>query len=57
MNVSIEYTNCLSFTTAKEIAKKAATSLIHYEELTNRTGAGNNFIGWLNLPEESVNQA
>ncbi|HDZ42047.1 MAG TPA: glucose-6-phosphate isomerase [Bacteroidetes bacterium] len=57
MNISIDYTSCLSFITAGEIAQKAGTSVIHYEELINRTGAGNTFTGWLNLPEESVKKA
>ncbi len=56
MNISIDYSNCLSFITGKEITKKAETSIIHYENLINRTGAGNKFTGWLDLPEQSLNQ-
>lgn len=54
MNVSIDYSNCLSFITSNEISKKAEASKIHFEALLNRSGAGNNFTGWLELPEKAA---
>ncbi|MBS0010211.1 MAG: glucose-6-phosphate isomerase [Bacteroidales bacterium] len=56
MNITIDYTNCLSFVTSREITRKAETSIIHHENLIKRTGVGDNFTGWLKLPEESLNQ-
>jgi len=56
MNVSIDYSNCLSFINSREISKKVEASQMHFEALLNRTGAGNNFTGWLNLPEKAAEQ-
>ncbi|MEE4214439.1 MAG: glucose-6-phosphate isomerase [Bacteroidales bacterium] len=54
MNVSIDYSNCLSFLTARDISKKAEASNIHFEALLSRSGEGNNFTGWLDLPEKAL---
>jgi glucose-6-phosphate isomerase len=56
MNVSIDYSNCLSFINSRGISKKAEASQMHFEALLNRTGTGNNFTGWLNLPEKAAEQ-
>ena len=56
MTINIDYSDCLGFITGKEITKKAETSIRHYENLINRNGAGNNFTGWLDLPEQSIDQ-
>ena len=53
MQIDIDLTNCLSFVSKKEITVEAERSIRHLETLVKRTGPGNNYLGWLNLPEES----
>ena len=54
MNVSIDYSNCLSFLTPRDISKKSEAANIHFDALLSRTGEGNNFTGWLDLPEKAL---
>jgi len=56
MQIDIDLTNCYSFTGKYEIAEEAEKSLLHLEALVKRTGPGSNFLGWLDLPEESSRQ-
>ncbi len=53
MQIDIDLTNCLSFISKKEITDEAERSIHHLETLVKRTGPGNYYLGWLNLPEES----
>ncbi|HCC72060.1 MAG TPA: glucose-6-phosphate isomerase [Bacteroidales bacterium] len=53
MKIDIDFTNCLGFVTMKEIRDKAERSIHHLDAIINRTGTGNDFLGWLSLPEES----
>ena len=53
MQIDLDFTNCLSFVRKKEITDEAERSIHHLETLINRIGPGNNFLGWLDLPEES----
>lgn len=54
MNIEFNYKNCLTLLNQEEILDEAERSLIHLESLTNRTGAGSDFTGWLDLPEKAV---
>lgn len=53
MHIEIDYTNCLSFLSEKEITDKAEKSVPHLDALNKKSGPGSNFLGWMNLPEES----
>ncbi len=53
MQIDIDLTNCYSFISENEIAEEAEKSIHYLETLVKRTGPGNNFLGWLDLPEES----
>jgi glucose-6-phosphate isomerase len=45
-----------SFINESETASLAAAGIRHLDALVNKTGAGNDFLGWVTLPEEAENQ-
>ncbi len=53
MNIDIDFTHCLSFISDKEIRDKAEESLYHLDSLLNKSGPGNEYLGWLPLPEKA----
>ncbi|MBN1387312.1 MAG: glucose-6-phosphate isomerase [Bacteroidales bacterium] len=53
MQIDIELTNCSRFVSENEVVEEAVKSIHHLEALVKRTGPGNSFLGWLDLPEES----
>ena len=55
-NISINLKGVAEFISYEEIIALAQQSLRHLEMLNNGTGAGNDFLGWLKLPENIINQ-
>ena len=55
-NISINLKNAGSFISYEEILALAQQSVRHLESLNAGTGAGNDFLGWLSLPEDILSQ-
>ena len=51
-NISLNLDNVSGFVPPEEIAALAQQSLRHLEAVNTGTGAGNDFLGWVKLPEE-----
>lgn len=54
INLSIDISKVLNFTGEDLIFSYEAPLHNHYEALKNKTGKGNDFLGWINLPD-SIN--
>ena len=52
INLKIDYSKTLNFISKKEIDSLQNEIDKCYFELINKTGKGNDFLGWVNLPEE-----
>ena len=50
-NISVNISGVSAFVSYEEIAALAHKSLLHLDALNSGTGPGNNFLGWLRLPE------
>ena len=50
MNVKIDYKNILKFVSEEQIKNNEACVLKAKEVLLNKTGAGNDFLGWVEYP-------
>ena len=48
--VTFDYSKATSFIKEHEIANMKKLVLDAKEELVNKTGAGNDFLGWIDLP-------
>ncbi len=55
-NISINLKNTGSFIAYEEIFALAQQSVRHLDTLNNGTGSGNDFLGWLSLPEDIIPQ-
>jgi glucose-6-phosphate isomerase len=55
-NISVDLKNAVSFTSYEEIIALAQQSVRHLDSLNNGTGAGNDFLGWLSLPDDILPQ-
>ena len=55
-NLSINLKNTGKFISFEEILAFAQQSARHLDTLNNGTGAGNDFLGWLSLPEDILAQ-
>jgi glucose-6-phosphate isomerase len=55
-NLSINLKNAGKFVTFEEIAAHAQQSVRHLDTLNAGTGPGNDFLGWLSLPDDILNQ-
>lgn len=51
-NISIDLKNTEKFVSCEETYALAQKSVIHLDSLNNGTGAGNDFLGWLSLPDD-----
>ena len=51
MNIRLDYKNALNFMREEELELIKPAVLAAHDTLHNGTGAGNDFTGWLNLPE------
>jgi glucose-6-phosphate isomerase len=55
-NISINLKNTDKFISSEEIVANAQQSVRHLDTLNNGTGPGNDFLGWLTLPEDILPQ-
>jgi len=55
-NITIDLKNSAGFVAFEEVVALAQQSLRHLESLNDATGAGNDFLGWLSLPEDIQKQ-
>ncbi|MCJ7449796.1 MAG: glucose-6-phosphate isomerase [Bacteroidales bacterium] len=55
-NISIDLKNAGNFIPHEEVIALAQQSVRHLDALNNGTGAGNDFLGWLSLPDQILNQ-
>lgn len=55
-NLSIDLKNTGSFVAYEEVFALAQRSAIHLDSLNSGNGAGNDFLGWLSLPEDIISQ-
>ena len=55
-NISIDLKNLTPFVSMEEILAFAQKSVLHLEALNTGSGAGNDFLGWLSLPEDIKHQ-
>jgi glucose-6-phosphate isomerase len=55
-NISINLNGVSGFVSYEEIIALAQLSLRHLEAIHSGTGTGNNFLGWVRLPEEILSQ-
>lgn len=55
-NISINLKNLENFVSQEEILALAQLSVRHLDSLNNRTGAGNDFTGWLSLHDDILSQ-
>jgi glucose-6-phosphate isomerase len=55
-NLSINLKNTGKFISAEEIIATAQLSVRHLDTLNNGTGPGNDFLGWLTLPDDILSQ-
>ena len=51
INLEFDYKNALSFIKKEEIFKYQEEINTHFNSLKNKTGKGNEFLGWLDLPD------
>jgi glucose-6-phosphate isomerase len=55
-NISIDLKGISGFIPFEEVIALAHLSVRHLESINSKTGAGNDFLGWVNLPEEILHQ-
>jgi glucose-6-phosphate isomerase len=55
-NIGINLNGLSGFVPFEEVIALAQQSLRHLEAINGKTGAGNDFLGWLRLPEEILSQ-
>lgn len=55
-NISINLKNAGNFISYEEVLALAQQSVRHLESINAGTGAGNDFLGWLSLPEDILSQ-
>jgi glucose-6-phosphate isomerase len=55
-NLNINLKNTSKFISFEEIVAHAQQSVRHLDTLNNGTGAGNDFLGWLSLPDDILPQ-
>ena len=49
-NIALDYSKALGFFREEEIANVATQVKAAHDALHNKTGAGNDFLGWIDLP-------
>lgn len=55
-NLNISFENINGFVSNEEVFALAQQSILHLNALNEGTGPGNDFLGWLSLPDEIVQQ-
>ncbi|MDR3047020.1 MAG: glucose-6-phosphate isomerase [Bacteroidales bacterium] len=56
IKTSFSFQEALSFVSTKEIEQNASLLTTAYKNVINKTGKGNDFLGWLDLPDNMVSQ-
>jgi len=51
INLEFEYKNALNFVEKKDILKFQTEINNHFESLNNKSGKGNDFLGWMDIPD------
>ena len=51
-DIKFDYTNALEFISQKDIAKYQDKINQYYKDIYNKTGKGNDFLGWVELPSQ-----
>lgn len=51
INLEFEYKNALHFVDEKDVLKYQDEINKHFKSLDNKTGKGNDFLGWMDLPD------
>ncbi len=51
-NLNLDYENVLSFVSKEELDESINETLNSFDVLMSREGAGNDFLGWLDLPQD-----
>lgn len=54
MEITLNYKGCLNFIDENDIYASASDSLRHLQSLIDGDGQGNDFLGWINLPEKAI---
>ena len=49
-HISFDYSKALNFFNEQEVKKYGRLCKVAHEQLHNKTGVGNDFLGWLELP-------
>ncbi len=52
INLKLDYSNILNFTSKEEIKSYQDEIKSHYKSVIDKTGAGNDFLGWASLPDD-----
>ena len=55
-NIGVSLKGLPGFVPFEEVIALSRLSIRHLEAINNKTGAGNDFLGWVNLPEEMLLQ-
>lgn len=55
-NISVNLKNACGFVAYEEVLALAQQSVRHLDTLNSGTGAGNDFLGWLSLPDDIIPQ-
>ena len=55
INLSIDFSKTSDFVSTSEVSALQDTLAGHHKTLINKSGAGNDFLGWINLPSEISN--
>jgi glucose-6-phosphate isomerase len=55
-NLNVNLKNISNFISDEEVVALAQQSLLHLDNLNNGAGAGNDFLGWLSLPDDILPQ-
>ena len=56
-NITLNINGIHSFATKEEVNSVAGEAVKHLQTLKSGTGCGNDFLGWLHLPDEASKEA
>lgn len=56
MKLRLDYSNCLPFVKEEFILDAGKSSVEYLESLLSGDGLGNDFLGWIRLPEEAITE-
>jgi glucose-6-phosphate isomerase len=56
MEINLDLKGCLNFIDEKSIYSKTSEAARHLQSLIDKDGRGNDFLGWLNVPDKVINE-